>query len=184
MRTTSSTATSSRATSSSSPTRGSARRFVFSTWAPAQTTYQRDSSARFAEGQAIGSPGYTSPELARGKPGDERSDVFSLAAVVYEMLAGVPAIHIEQSSSERLLRYVLTDRAPLPTHALSRVNPEFPTQLDAVFARGLERRPRRRYATVPAFQSALVDALALLSGDSSDDGMLGRLREILEKPLW
>ncbi len=150
----------------------------------AQTTYQRDSAARFAEGQAVGSPGYLSPELAQGKPGDERSDVFSMAAVVYEMLAGIPAIHIEQPGPERLLKYVLTESTPLPTLPLAQVRPDLPAPLDGVLARGMARRARQRHATVVALRDELLAALEGAPLPTTGGGVLSRLKGLLDRPLW
>lgn len=109
--------------------------------------------------EPIGTPGYMAPELARGERGGERSDIFELGLLLYEAFAGVPAIHLESPSPDRLIAYVLSDAA-LPTHRLSAVRPNLPRALDGLFARALHRTPRRRFATVEAFERAFLETLA------------------------
>jgi len=143
----------------------------------AQSTYQTDLQTRLGSGEPIGTPGYLSPELAEGKPADERSDLFTAALLVYEMLAGVPAIHIEDGRPENLIAYVRSE-APLPTHALRTVRPDAPQELERVLARALDRRARNRFETAIAFRDALLPLLDGLSagGRTSGPGMFGRLK--------
>lgn len=145
----------------------------------AQSTYQTDLATRLGSGEPIGTPGYLSPELAEGRPADERSDLFTVALLVYEMLAGVPAIHIEDGRPENLIAYVRSE-APLPTHPLRSVRPELPEELERTLARALDRRSRSRFETALALRDALLPQLdALAAGarsNGSGPGMLGRLK--------
>ena len=129
----------------------------------AQTTYQSDNRSRHEKGQPVGSPGYMSPELARGRPGTERSDVFSLALVAYELLAGIPAIHIEDARPENLVEYVLSN-APIPVHPLHAIRPDLPAELDTALARAFDRRPRRRPGTVRKLGDALLPLIVRDAG--------------------
>ncbi|HEX9303365.1 MAG TPA: TonB family protein [Thermoanaerobaculia bacterium] len=84
---------------------------------------------------------YMSPEQAWGKPIDHRSDLFSLGAVLHEMLTG-----------ERLFRgdsdlVVLELVRKAEVEPPSRVNPDVPSALDAVVLKALAREPENRYAT-------------------------------------
>lgn len=143
----------------------------------AQSTYQSDLPTRLGTGEPIGSPGYLSPELAEGRASDERSDIFTAALLVYEMLAGVPAIHIEDARPENLVAYVKSE-APLPTHPLRTVQPELPEELERVLGRALDRRPRNRFETAQAFRDALLPQLrAAVDGSApNSDGVFRRIR--------
>ncbi len=103
-----------------------------------------------ATGQAVGTPLYMSPEQARGEPIDQRSDVYSLAAVIYEMVTGAPPF-MDQTLAQvyaRLLREV----AAAPS-ALSR---SCPPALDAVLACALAKTPAERYPDMRHFMHALA----------------------------
>jgi serine/threonine-protein kinase len=145
----------------------------------AQSTYQTDLATRLGSGEPIGTPGYLSPELAEGRPADERSDLFTVALLVYEMLAGVPAIHIEDGRPENLVAYVRSE-APLPTHPLRSVRPECPEELERTLARALDRRSRSRFETALALRDALLPQLEVLAAgaraNGSGSGMFGRLK--------
>jgi len=108
-------------------------------------------------GTLLGTPGYISPELVRGKEGDHRSDIFSLGCVLYEMLAGRRAFHGE-SALETLNAILKEDPPPL-----SDARAGIPSDLERIVFHCLEKRPEDR------FQSArdLAFDLACLSGDSS-----------------
>src|SRR5690606_38451126 len=77
----------------------------------------------FRVNKPLGTPNYMSPEQAQGKPADERSDIYALGAVLYEMLAGRKPF--EERDPDRLLQQI-AHRAP---PALYEVNPEVPPLL-------------------------------------------------------
>jgi eukaryotic-like serine/threonine-protein kinase len=143
----------------------------------AQSTYQSDLPIRLGTGEPIGSPGYLSPELAEGRPADERSDLFSAALLVYEMLTGIPAIHLEDPRPDHLIAYVRSEQQPLPTHPLRTVRPELPEDLERILLRALDRRSRNRPETARAFRAELLPALrrAAAGPGASGAGMFGRL---------
>ena len=107
-----------------------------------------------APGAVIGTLGYMSPEQLRGQPLDERSDLFSLGAVLYEALAGRAAFPGE-TAADRIAAILTDDVEPL--HATG-VAPE----ASVVLTRALARDPERRYASAAAF---LSDLRALGSGE-------------------
>jgi tRNA A-37 threonylcarbamoyl transferase component Bud32/tetratricopeptide (TPR) repeat protein len=101
-------------------------------------------------GLVVGTPTYMSPEQASGdKAVDARSDQYSLACVVYEMLAGVPPFIGASAQAVIAQRFA---RSPLP---LSHYRPAVPAQVEAAVARALSMTPADRYATTAAFVSAL-----------------------------
>ncbi|MBI5513380.1 MAG: protein kinase [Deltaproteobacteria bacterium] len=105
-------------------------------------------------GIAVGTPRYMSPEQAcSNRDLDARSDVWSLAVVLYESLAG--RCPFEGENYNALIARIATEKAP----ALDRFCPEAPPLLVAVLARALETDRDLRYPTMQAFREALVPVL-------------------------
>jgi serine/threonine protein kinase/WD40 repeat protein len=94
------------------------------------------------EGVIVGTAPYMSPEQAGGKPVDERSDIFSFGAVLYEMAAGRRAF--PGDNRVEVLSAVLRD----DPQAASAIRKEIPKRLDAVIARCLHKDPEQRFQRV------------------------------------
>jgi serine/threonine-protein kinase len=90
---------------------------------------------------ALGTPDYISPEQVKGQRGDQRSDIYALGAMLYEMLTGQPPF-TGQNPLVVLNERVLND--PKPAREL---NPDLSPQLQEILSRALERDPRHRYST-------------------------------------
>jgi tetratricopeptide (TPR) repeat protein/predicted Ser/Thr protein kinase len=90
-------------------------------------------------GQLKGTPPFMSPEQARGKPVDHRSDLFSLGAVFYQCLTGQRPF--EGDSMVETLAQVIQRDPPPP----STLNPLCPQALDRIVLRLLEKDPAKRY---------------------------------------
>src|SRR6266446_1820361 len=102
-------------------------------------------------GIAVGTAAYMSPEQASGdKRIDPRSDVYSLAAVLYEMLAGEPPF--TGPSAQAITARVIND----PPRPVRTVRPGLPVHLERALAAGLAKSPADRPRTARTF----VDALA------------------------
>ncbi len=110
---------------------------------------------RTAPGMIAGTLRYMSPEQATADKIDRRSDVYTIAVVLYELLSGRPLV--DGADAKKILGAVVVDVPP----PLSARNAALPPGLDPVLARALEKDPERRYATAQDFH----DALALAGGE-------------------
>ncbi len=111
-------------------------------------------------GFAVGTPEYMSPEQASGEADlGTASDVYSLACVVYEMLAGEPPF--SGPSPRAVMAKHVTER-PRPVRGL---RPEVPLGVERALAQALEKDPDQRFASTADFVAALVapDGSAVLS---------------------
>jgi serine/threonine-protein kinase len=106
---------------------------------------------RTVPGLAIGTPDYMSPEQAQGETHiDGRSDVYSLACVVYEMIWGHPPFTGAPTSV--LLRQIAAEPMPLCCRL-----PGVPHGFSAAVSRGLAKAPADRFASAGAFVAAMHD---------------------------
>lgn len=106
-------------------------------------------STKTRAGTVKGKCSYMSPEQARGKPLDGRSDMFALCAIGWEILAGRKLF--EGDSDFAILNAVLTQDIPPP----SSVNPDVPPELDAILLKGLERDRDARHPDMAALEKEL-----------------------------
>jgi len=116
----------------------------------AKLTTDSDADAtKTTEGAVAGTPAYMAPEQAEGKPLDERSDVFSFGAVLYEMLSGQRAF--AGNSTAQVLCAVLRDD-PEPLQA--------PAELQRIVGRCLAKQPRDRFQSAKELKTALEQVSA------------------------
>jgi formylglycine-generating enzyme required for sulfatase activity len=102
------------------------------------------SAVATTQGALLGTPAYMSPEQAEGRVADARSDIFSLGAVLYEMLTGKRPF--EGATEVSLLSAILRDTPK----AVSTFRPEVEPKLDRLVSRCLEKDPAARYASAQA----------------------------------
>jgi serine/threonine-protein kinase len=103
-------------------------------------------------GISLGTPAYMSPEQATARRVDARSDVYSLACVLYEMLVGDPPF-LGASPRAVMARHALD---PVPSVRTAR--PEVPEYLEAALRRGLAKVPGDRFASAGEFAAAVAGA--------------------------
>ncbi|MFQ3534456.1 MAG: protein kinase [Aggregatilineales bacterium] len=108
-----------------------------------------------AHGSIIGTPAYLSPEQAQGKPLDQRTDLYSLGVVLYEMVTGQLPFDSDDITSI-LIQQV--NKAPVPPSQL--VN-DLPPSLEAVILKALAKKPEQRFTTALEMATALEEALKL-----------------------
>jgi tRNA A-37 threonylcarbamoyl transferase component Bud32 len=100
------------------------------------------SSTGTAVGTIIGTPGYMSPEQIAGRTVDERSDIFSLGTVFYELLTGKKAF---TGNNITEVMYKVMNENPTPVQV---VNPLIPPVFDNIISRSLRRNADERYRSV------------------------------------
>jgi serine/threonine-protein kinase len=117
---------------------------------------QESGGSRLTEtGLSLGTPHYMSPEQATGDRNvDARSDLYSLASVLFEMLVGEPPI--TGKTVQAVIAKLLTE----PAMHVRTVRPTVPEHVDAAIARALSKVPADRFATVADFMRALDAATA------------------------
>lgn len=109
------------------------------------------------EGMMIGTPRYMSPEQCQGQGVDGRSDLYSLAVVVFEMLSGQVPYDADNPFSVALKQI----NSPIPK--LSEVAPHIPEAVSDVIYKAMAKAPKDRYPSVKDFAQALVKAANLQS---------------------
>jgi serine/threonine-protein kinase len=119
---------------------------------------------------SLGTPDYISPEQVKGQRGDQRSDIYALGIMLYEMLTGqVPFVGTNPlaAMNERLLN------DPPPPRAL---NAEISPELEEILYRALERDPRHRYATAHEMMWDLEHQEQVGVADRGQNNQAGRNR--------
>ena len=117
-------------------------------------------------GGAVGTPKYMSPEQAKGQRGDSRSDIFSTAVVLYELLTG--KLPFDGDNQFVIIHQIVSHDAAPP----STINSDVPAPLDEVIARAMAKNPDERYATAREFALALravAQTLPDVTGSSETD---------------
>jgi serine/threonine protein kinase len=100
------------------------------------------------ESYLAGKPSYMAPEMVVEMRADQRSDIFSLGAVLFEILTG-DRLFFADTTAEILEKVVAGD---IPKAAS--LNPAVPEAIEAILARALERNPARRYLSAAAMGEA------------------------------
>ena len=114
----------------------------------------------------IGTPAYFSPEQANGSQGDERSDIYSLGVVLYEMLTG--RLPFSASAPVDVARAHLEEFAPPP----SSLNAKVPARVDMVVERALSKSPADRFTSAHAFADDIESAFVDVTGSSMEQAHL------------
>jgi serine/threonine-protein kinase len=133
-----------------------------------------DFAGTLTHGAIVGTPGYMSPEQARGLPLSHRSDVFSLGALAYRALTGRPAFHASDPLSTT---YQVVHKMPSrPSEIVTKLNPD----VDYVLCLALAKDPKDRFKSAVSFAAALRDA----SRGELDDRLRAAAKELLGRSPW
>lgn len=112
-------------------------------------------------GQIMGSVHYISPEQARGEATTPSSDIYSLGAVLYEMLTGSTLFKAENAMA--VAHKQIYERPPLPRTA----RPEIPPEVEALVLTCLEKDPRARFQSAAELQARLAQLINQLSQEDT-----------------
>jgi eukaryotic-like serine/threonine-protein kinase len=132
-----------------------------------------ESSGTLTQGDIVGTPAYMAPEQARGDDVDSRADVYSLAAIAYRALTGVPP-HQAGPKGNALFQVVF--RGPARPGALA----ELPSDVDAFFAVALAKQPADRFATA----GELLEAARAAFDGRLPSSVHRRAKAALDKFPW
>jgi serine/threonine-protein kinase len=123
-----------------------------------------------ATGIILGTPEFMSPEQLRGKTLDARTDIYSLALLVYEMLTGKLPF-LGRTQQEMMIARLRND--PIPLRRM-RSDLSLPETVERVLSRAMQRAPEARHQTTLEFAEAF--AAAAEDGSSpSESRILGKL---------
>jgi serine/threonine-protein kinase len=100
-------------------------------------------------GFAPGTPHYMAPERVNGRRGDARTDLYSLGAILYELLTGVIPFNDED------IEAIMNARVTGDPESLRRLNPNISPHAEEIVLQAMERDPDKRFPTAAALKAAL-----------------------------
>jgi serine/threonine-protein kinase len=115
-------------------------------------------------GSTIGTAAYMSPEQARSELVDQRTDIWSLGVILYEMLAGKPPFVADHEAV--VIYSILNDDYP----RLEEKRPGLPPELYAIVGKALAHKSNDRYASMDEMRRDLKSVAAKLTGPSAHSG--------------
>ncbi len=114
-------------------------------------------------GALVGTPAYMSPEQGLGQAGDARSDIYSLGAMMYQLVTGRFPF-IAETPIATVFKHI---NAPLPWPRT--INPDIPEDVEQIIVRAMEKNPDDRFQSVDEFLKALSNVSALSSEERIRD---------------
>jgi serine/threonine-protein kinase len=112
-------------------------------------------------GAMSGTPAYMSPEQGQGERGNERSDIYSLGVMLYELVTGV--VPYDGDTPFAVIMKHISEPLPLPT----KLSPDVPEGVERVILKAMSKNPEDRYQTAGELARALRDAIGLSPGEEN-----------------
>jgi tetratricopeptide (TPR) repeat protein len=146
-------------------------------------TTEDDGRSATSTGLHLLTPDYASPEQVRAEPVTAGTDVYSLGAILYELLTGKKAHQFESSSPVEIGRVICDTVAVRPSDAVvaSPVRRELIGDLDTIVLKALCKEPARRYASVEQFSEDLRRHLAGLPVLARPDTVTYRAGKFMQR---
>ena len=121
---------------------------------------------------AVGTPDYMAPEQVKGKRGDARTDIYSLGAMLYEMVVGVTPFDCENENP----LVIMNARVAGDPVAPRKLNPNVSPQVEEIILHAMERDPGKRYQSAAAMKAELGDPVSVQ--------LTGRCDRLQEPTPW
>jgi serine/threonine protein kinase len=134
-------------------------------------------STQTLTGTVYGTPTYMSPEQGQGQRGDERSDIYSLGIILFEMVTG--QVPYDDDTPYTIITRHITEPIPSPRS----FNPDLPPEVEQVIFKAAAKSPDDRYQTGRELARALYDAVGLSTGQSLVSTPVKPLAEAPRLPL-
>ncbi|MFI5295248.1 MAG: protein kinase [Thermodesulfovibrionales bacterium] len=106
---------------------------------------------------AVGTPDYMAPEQVKGKRGDERTDIYSLGAILYEMIVGTTPFECENENPLVIMNARINGDSVAPRKR----NPNVSPQTEEIILHAMERDPKNRYQSAAAMKADLDNPAAV-----------------------
>jgi len=130
---------------------------------------------------AVGTPDYMAPEQVKGKRGDERTDIYSLGAMLYEMVVGETPFQCENENP----LVIMNARVDGDPEAPRKRNPKVSMQVEEIILHAMERDPKNRYKTAAEMKTDLDDPSAVqITGRSERLQVPTAWKRSWKKALW
>jgi len=128
-------------------------------------------------GAMVGTPTYMSPEAVQGEVCDERTDIYSLGVVLYEMVTGKTP-YVANTPYSMMMKQA---NEPLPSPRT--LNPALPIEIELLLLKALAKDPPDRYQTAAELAGAIQQVLTTLAGGQAPQTMARSSSPVETKPL-
>ena len=129
-----------------------------------------------SHGKSVGTLEYMAPEQIQGQEGDERTDVYAVGNILYEMLCGTPPF--QSDTDYRLMK----DKLEKQPESILRENPTVPVSLEKIILKALQLNPSKRYQSALDLKSAIEKCLDGALLDESTLAKVLRASQVFTEP--